>query len=45
MERVRKAIRQLLDLSHPVSLEPEECFADHIRDVETLMKARTLDVF
>ena len=39
------AIRQLLDLSHPVSLEPEDMSLRTIlRDVETLMKARTLDV-
>ncbi|MGB0646377.1 MAG: sensor histidine kinase [Bradymonadia bacterium] len=45
LERVRKAIRQLLDLSYPVSLEPEEMSLRVIlKDVETLMKARTLEV-
>lgn len=45
LERVRKAIRQLLDLSHPVSLQPEQISLKTIlKDVETLMKARTLDV-
>ena len=37
LERVRKAIRQLLDLSHPVSLEPEDM------SLRTILRCRNLD--